>query len=70
MDISITNKEIKALARLDIALQSNLVPLNDVRDLVAGLQQKVMSSADYSGKKRNPLKQDRKDHYRLKLKVA
>lgn len=70
MDISITNKEIETLRRLDIALQSNLVPVNEVRDLVTGLQQKVMSSADWSGKKRNPLKQDRKDHYRSKLKVA
>lgn len=70
MEINLSDKEIKTLARLDIALQSNMVPVNDLRDFVTGLRQKVMTSAGGSGKKRNPLKQDRKDHYRLKLKVA
>lgn len=71
MTIDISNKDIKKLRRLGNAINQNMVPVDDVKDLVATIWQKVQqSSASETIKQRTPKKEDRKDHYRNKLRRA
>jgi hypothetical protein len=67
MLIEFTNNDIKKLRCLGNTLASDMIPVKEIRDFLAGLEQKVDSPA---GKKRNAHKADRKDLYRQKLKVA
>jgi hypothetical protein len=67
MLVEFTNNDIKKLRCLGNTLASDMVPVKEIRDFLAGLEQKVDSPA---GKKRNALKADRKYIYRQKLKVA
>lgn len=62
--IELSNKEIKKLRCLGNTLASNIIPVKEVREFLAGLEQKVDSPA---WKNRSAQKNDRKYKYKLKL---
>lgn len=71
MQLILSNKTISAIRRLDSALQSDIVPVNDVKNLVADLRQKITKpSAGTIREKTSGVKGGRKNKYRNKLKVA
>ena len=66
MLIQITNKDIAETRRLVKCLASGIVPVNDLRDYLDNIRQKIEKpSAVSSG--RNTRKEDRKNKYRLKI---
>jgi hypothetical protein len=67
MLIEFTINDIKKLRCLGNTLASDLVPVKEIKEFLAGLEQKLDSPA---GKKRNNLKADRKEMFRRKLRVA
>ena len=67
MTIELSHKEVEKLRCLGNTLASEMVPVKEIRDFLAGLEQKVDSPA---GKKRNAHKAERKDLYRKKLRAA
>jgi hypothetical protein len=69
MTIDLSQKEQQNIGRLGKQINSGLIPVQEVRDLINGLQRKLeTTSADTM--KRNPKKLDRKDKYRIKLKMS
>lgn len=71
MQLTLSNKTISAIRRLDSALQSDIVPVNDVKNLVADLRQKITNTSAGTGQaKTSGVKGGRKNKYRNKLKVA
>lgn len=70
MKIELTNKEIKTMRRLRIALQSGVILVGDFNKLLSDLQQKIERSAGAAEVVKNEHKEDRKNKYRQKLKVA
>jgi hypothetical protein len=67
--IDFTHKDQKEIGRLGKQINQGLIPVEEVRDFFNGLQQKMeMSSAQ--PERRNAKKIDRKDKYRMKLKMA
>jgi hypothetical protein len=69
MIIDINKKEIETIRRLGKCLDSGTILIDETRNLLSGIQQKIDSPADAGGKKRTPAKMGRKDKYRNKLKV-
>ena len=67
MLIDFSDNDIKKLRCLGNTLASDMVPVKEIRDFLAGLERKVDSPA---GKKRNAQKAERKDLYRKKLRAA
>lgn len=67
MFIEITNKEAEKIGDLARKLSASMVPVNDVRDLLAGLDEKVNGDNKKRPVKRNALKNDRKETYKNKI---
>jgi len=67
MEINITNNEVKTIRRLGNAVNAGIVPVNDIRAFLNGLQQKLGAPAAPG---RNSKKPERKEHYKQKLRVA
>lgn len=71
MQINLTNKEINELRRLRNRLNSELIPVKQIRDFIAGLEQKLEKpSASPALTKRIANKTNRVEKYRTKLRIA
>lgn len=62
--IFITDKEIKSLRRLGTALDSGMIPVIDLREMLEKLEQKITSA---SAPVKQGKKQNRKSKYRLAI---
>lgn len=71
MIIELSHKDQKTIWRLGKCLKAGMVPVDEVRTMIEGLQRKIeVSSAGQSPSVRINRKDDRKSMYRRKLKVA
>jgi hypothetical protein len=68
--IQLNNNEIRNIKRLGNAVNSGLVPFEDVRILLSGLRQKVERPAAGPVKKTSGVKDSRKNKYKAKLRIA
>lgn len=68
MLIRISQKDVSQIRRLGTRLNDGIIPVDEVKQLVSGLQQKIDApAASGAVPKQKGIKDRRKDHYRNKL---
>jgi hypothetical protein len=67
MTIQLTHKEIKEARRLGKCLDNGIVPVDDVKKLLQGIQRQIDNPAAGPARKINGAKVNRKAKYRSKL---
>ena len=70
MQIELTHKEIKETRRLGMCLASGIIPVNDVRKHLEGLQRKMETVSADPKRERSKKKIGRKELYKRKLRIA
>lgn len=70
MTIELNDRIINDVRRLGKQIDAGVAPYKEIRQFLTGIERKIEMSSASVPEKKNPKKLDRKDKYRLKLRIS